>query len=471
MRRTGGALREEIFEEPPLGLTPADETIAPAADAIAGKLDAASAAREADGADEPVFGLLGRRLGHSWSPRIHSLLGSSPYGLFEREPDEVEGFLREGPWRGINVTIPYKREALALADEASDTCRRVGAANTLIRRDDGSIYADNTDVRGFRWLLERFCARAFDAEPEAVLAGREALVLGSGGASVALRAVLEAAGMSVAIISRRGPEGYDTLLERHGDAALVVNATPVGMYPACPASPLAETVLAGLSGLRGVIDIIYNPARTGLILRAERLGLPVAGGLAMLVGQAFASSELFQGKGLSEDLLELTLGTLERETRDIFFIGMPGCGKTGCARRLAHLVGRPFVDLDDAFTVECGISPADYIVEHGEAAFRKVETERLAETAKGTGLVVACGGGVVERPENLDLLRENGYVVFLERPLEELARDGRPITAAHGVEALAARRMGWYREWADLEIACTGTAEGDALLVKELLGL
>ncbi len=455
------------------GLTPADECIAPVADEVAAELDAGHDAAQAatDGAPEARFGLLGRTLGHSFSPKIHALLGSTPYALFEREPQEVAAFLREGAWRGLNVTIPYKRRAFELADEVGEVARELGAVNTLVKRPDGTIYADNTDVFGFSWLLERFTERTFGADPKAVLAGKVALILGSGGAQEAVRKVLGDAGAMVVVISRRGPETYRTLAKRHADAFLIVNTTPVGMYPDCPKSPLEKGTLEELPELKGVIDIVYNPLRTALILEAERLGIASEGGLGMLVAQAFASSEAFQGRPLDPALIERILGRLVKETQDIYFIGMPGAGKTGAARRLAHLVGRPFVDLDDTFEVTFECSAAEFIRAHGEEAFRREETKILEDVSRGQGLVVACGGGVVVKEENFSLLRQNGYVVMLNRPLEELSMADRPLSAAKGLETLAEERMGLYRSWADLEIACTGSAEGDALLVRELLDL
>ena len=242
------------------------------------------------------FGLLGRTLGHSWSREIHARLGSAPYALLELEPEEVAPFVREGAWRGLNVTIPYKREAALLADVRSAAVERIGAANTLVRADDGRIVAENTDVLGFAWMLERFCRERLGASAHDALAGEKALVLGSGGASQAVvDALAHTVGARPVVISRTGEETYATLVERHADAVLLVNATPVGMFPRCPASPLPEADLAALAGLRGVLDVVYNPERTGLCLAAERLGLPCESGLAMLVAQALYASELFQG--------------------------------------------------------------------------------------------------------------------------------------------------------------------------------
>ena len=209
------------------------------------------------------FGLLGRKLGHSWSPQIHASLGSVPYETHELEPDELEPFVRGRAWLGLNVTTPYKTDVIPLADELSPAARRLGASNTLVRREDGSIFADNTDLAGFAWMLRRFCVRRLGlTDARDLLRGNKALVLGSGGASRAVRAALEDAGARVVVISRRGSETYETLAERHADAVLVVNATPLGMYPNMDASPVDEKTLAGLTALRGVLDIVYNPRNT-----------------------------------------------------------------------------------------------------------------------------------------------------------------------------------------------------------------
>lgn len=417
------------------------------------------------------FGLLGRKLGHSWSPRIHATLGSSPYALFEKEPDEVEPFVREGRWRGLNVTIPYKRDAALLADERTPRVERLGVANTLVRRDDGSVLAENTDILGFAWMLERFCQRSCGADAHTVLGRRKALVLGSGGASQAVQGVLSDAGAEVVVISRTGKETYATLADRHADAVLVVNTTPVGMFPDCPATPLPEGDLARMGDLRGVLDVVYNPERTKLSMDAERLGIPTESGLAMLVSQALRSSELFQGRSLDEGLVERIERDIRAQTRNVVLIGMPGCGKTAAGRRLARLARRPFVDLDDCFTIDHGMTPAECIRTRGETAFRELETLTAQGYAARSGLVVACGGGIVTQPRNYDILHQNGVIVMLDRPLEELSSEGRPLSQQLGVRQLAQERMGLYRAWADIVLPCTGSALGDALKLRDMLGV
>lgn len=422
--------------------------------------------------DAAPFGLVGRTLGHSWSRQIHERLGSAPYALHELEPDEVAPFVRGGAWRGLNVTIPYKRRAAELADERSPRVERLGAANTLVRREDGSILAENTDVLGFFWMLARFCRRELGSSVNEALGSRKALVLGSGGASQAVRLALEEyAGMDVVTVSRSGKETYEGLARRHADAALVVNTTPVGMFPNCPASPLDEETLSALTGLVAVLDVVYNPLRTGLLLAAERLGLPAESGLAMLVAQALYASELFQGRDLDDSLVAEVEGQIRAQTENVVLIGMPGAGKSSCGRALARLLGRPFVDVDEAIALECGRTAAQIIREDGEEAFRAVETEVTGRYAARSGLVLACGGGVVTREENRDLIRQNARVVFLDRPIAELSDDGRPMSQAKGVERLAAERMDAYRSWADVTLPCTGSPAGDAELARRLLVL
>ena len=418
------------------------------------------------------FGLIGRKLGHSWSRQIHEELGSAPYSHLELEPEDVAGFIREGAWRGINVTIPYKADAAQAADERSPRVERLGVANTLVRRPDGTIYAENTDVLGFAWMLDRFCRRDLGGCANEVLLGKKCLVLGSGGASQAVQAALEdaGAGAGVVVVSRAGEDNYENLLERHTDASLIVNTTPVGMFPSCPATPVPTEGLARMRGLLGVLDVVYNPNRTGICLAAESLGLPSESGLAMLVAQAFFASELFQGKRLDEASIEPIERDIERQTRNIVLIGMPGAGKTTTGKRLARLLGRPFVDIDDEIALRCGKTAAQIIEQQGEDAFRQIESEVTGDICSRSGLVVACGGGVVTRPENRDFLRQNGLVVLVNRPLAELSSKGRPMSMAKGVEQLAAERMDAYRSWSDVRIECTGTAEGDAELILSKVG-
>lgn len=425
--------------------------------------DAAKPSPHVQMGDAP-YAVLGRTLGHSWSPEIHAQFGSAPYRIVELEENEFEQFVRTHAWRGLNVTIPYKLLAAKIADEASPRVVATGAANTLVRRSDGTILAENTDVLGFNWMLARFAKRELGRSAAEAFGGEKVLVLGSGGASAAVVfALREYVGCKdVRVISRSGEDTYETLLERHADAALIVNTTPVGMYPNCPATPVSREVLAQMHRLAGVVDVVYNPERTGLCLAAESLGIPCESGLAMLVAQALYASELFQGKDLDDALIEKVERELRRKTRNIVLIGMPGTGKTTTGRALMRLTGRAFIDLDTAFEIETGVSAGDYIAKHGEEAFRAVETQVCAREAAKSGVVIACGGGIVTRPENYELLHQNGDIVLLERPLDQLATHGRPLSRTKGVEQLAAERMPLYHAWADYVVQCTGSPESDA---------
>lgn len=417
------------------------------------------------------FGLVGHPLGHSWSPKIHDTLGSIPYELHDLMPDQVEDFIRNGAWQGLNVTIPYKAVAARLADSCSERVRDLGVANTLVRQPDGTIFADNTDVLGFSWLLERFCQRELGASAIETLSGRRVCVLGSGGASMAVQAALRDAGSKPSVISRHAADNYDGFLTRHADAELLVNTTPVGMFPTCPSSVLSLDTMRRLPHLIGVLDVVYNPTRTGICLNAEKLGVPCETGLAMLVSQALYSSELFQGKVIDDSVVDAILRSILDATENVVLIGMPGSGKTTTGKRLARMLGRPFVDIDDAISQDTGRSAAQIIREDGEDAFREIETQVTGSYCARSGFVIACGGGVVTRRANYDLLHQNGRIVLIDRSIEQLGSDERPISQERGVRRLALERMDAYRSWADVIVTCTGSPAGDAQQARQLLGL
>lgn len=398
------------------------------------------------------FGLLGRTLGHSYSPAIHALLGSYPYKLYEKEPEELEDFLLHGPWQGLNVTIPYKRAVVPYCRELSPLAAALGSVNTLVRRRDGSLYGDNTDAWGFEQML-------------IPCAGKKALVLGSGGASVTVQEVLRRKGAEVTVISRTGPDNYDNL-ERHRAAQILVNTTPVGMYPKVGVSPVN---LNRLPGLEAVLDIVYNPVRTKLLLDAERLGIPHTGGLTMLVAQAARSSELFTGVPLEARRLREVERQVSRTMENIILIGMPGSGKTTVGKQVAQALGRPFADADACLAERCGMEAGAYLREYGEAAFRALETEVLAALGKQSGLVIATGGGCVTRGENYDLLHQNGQILCLARSLHKLPTSGRPLSGAKGVETLFEARREAYRAFADQIIPNDGSIEETVAAVLEVI--
>lgn len=396
------------------------------------------------------YGVLGRVLGHSYTPTIYRELAGLDYRKFEREPEELESFVRSDEWEGFNVTIPYKRDLVAYMDELSPIAERMGNINTVVRLPDGRLRGDNTDYYGFKVLVESLGLE---------LAGKKAVVFGgSGGAGSTAMMVLADLGMRAVSIDRSGRNTYENL-DEHADAALAVNCTPVGMFPACPKAPCSLTALPRLEGL---VDIVYNPARTALMMEADRLGIPNAGGLLMLVAQAAQAVERYTGRSVGRERIAEVTSSLARSERNIALIGMPGSGKTRVGQQIAAYLDRPHVDSDWELEQRLGCSCSDYIVDAGEEAFRRAESDCLAQIAARSGQVISCGGGVVTQPENYDLLRQNSVIVMLDRPIAELSKKGRPLSQRDGVEALAERRMPLYRSWADTIVTSRESADATA---------
>ncbi len=400
-------------------------------------------------------GLLGEHLSHSYSPRIHKELGDYSYELFEVAPENLNSFMTEGTFDGLNVTIPYKKAVMPYCAQLSDTARVMGCVNTIVRRPDGSLYGDNTDAAGFAWLLDR---------NGGIQRGEKALVLGSGGAAGTVCRVLESRGVRTVQISRTGDNNYVNLYD-HKDAVLLVNATPVGMYPDNGES-LVD--LSHLPGLRCVLDLIYNPSRTKLLLDAETLGLQWENGLSMLVAQAGRAAELFTGESIEPRKWEGILCKLQKEMENIILVGMPGSGKSTVGKVLAQKLNRPFIDVDREIVREIGDIPT-FFAQHGEEAFRRVETEVLSRLGKASGFVIATGGGCVTREENYPLLHQNGRIVRIHRPLEELPTQGRPVSQSTDLKELFKKRDPLYTRFADHRVENTGTVEQAVEKILEVL--
>ena len=391
-------------------------------------------------------GLLGRKLGHSYSPQIHSHLASYDYTLFEKEPEELEAFLKNGSFTGLNVTIPYKKDVIPYLDELSPTAKRLGAVNTIVRREDGSLIGHNTDYFGFRSMVLR---------SGLTVAGKKVLVLGSGGASNTAVAVLEEMGAQVVVISRSGENNYDNL-HLNADAAVIVNTTPVGMYPKTGVSPIS---LERFQKLEGVLDVVYNPARTQLLLDAESRGLIAMNGLWMLVAQAKESAEWFAGVQIPDGKIAKIHGLLRAQMENTVLIGMPGCGKTTVGQALATMQGKRFVDADAVLEERVGRKITDIIPTDGEEAFRQMETDTLAELGKQSGLVIATGGGCVTRERNYPLLHQNGTILWLTRDLNKLPTHGRPLSQTGKLQQMYAVREPMYRRFADAVISNDAAVE------------
>ena len=400
-------------------------------------------------------GLLGRKLGHSYSPQIHAHLGDYSYDLFEKEPEEVENFLRCGDFTAINVTIPYKQTVIPYCSELSETARRIGAVNTIVRRPDGSLVGHNTDYFGFLSTVKRTGLNP---------SGKKVLIIGSGGASKPAIAVMEELGARVVVISHR--ENTPENLVKHSDAAILINATPVGMYPNVGISPVD---LSLFPHLEGVLDMIYNPARTQLMLNAEQRGLVMENGLWMLVAQAKEAAVWFTGSVISDDLIAPIHRQLRSQMENIILIGMPGCGKSTVGRLLSEKLGRPFVDADAEIVAAAGMPIPEIFVKSGEAGFREIETRVLAELGKQSGLVIATGGGCVTQERNAPLLHQNGTCIWLTRDLDKLPTDGRPLSQSGKLELMYKVRKPLYEHFADMTVSNDGSAEECAAAILKLL--
>ena len=381
-------------------------------------------------------GLLGKKLGHSYSPQIHRHLGDYTYELFEKTPEELGNFLLNGDFSGLNVTIPYKKDVIPYCDELTPRAALLGAVNTIVRNKDGKLIGHNTDYFGFQSMLER---------TGLVVTGKKVLVLGSGGASATASCVLREVGANVIIISRSGENNYENIAN-HKDTAVIVNATPVGMFPSTGTSPVD---LSMFPALEGVLDIVYNPARTQLLLDAEKRGLITENGLWMLVAQAKESAEWFTGIKINNNAIETIHAILRRQMENTILIGMPGCGKSTIGKRLAMHLNKQFYDADTEIIKRAGISIPEIFDQYGEAGFRNIETEVLRDLGKRSGLVIATGGGCVTRTENYDLLHQNGTIIWIQRELYALPTDGRPLSRWDKMEAMYEVRKPLYASFCD----------------------
>ena len=417
-------------------------------------------------------GLLGEKLGHSYSPEIHALLGDYEYELYEKTPAEAEVFLRHGDFDALNVTIPHKKTAAMLCTGLSPVARKLGSVNTIVARRDADgrrvLFGDNTDYAGFAALVRR---------SRIAVAGCKCLVLGSGGASVTVQAVLKDLGAGeVVVISRSGADNYGNL-ERHADAEILVNTTPVGMYPGNGQRPLDASLF---KSLKAVYDLIYNPARTALMLQAENLGIPAFGGLYMLVAQAEAASRIFPAQDpanpesdplRSAAKIQSIYEFMESRQQNIALIGMPGCGKTAVAKALAEATGREVFDADEAVEKRIGMTIPEIFAEGGEDAFRELETAALADLGKASGTIIATGGGCVTRPENYALLHQNSRIVWIQRDLSLLEKEGRPISMTTDINQIYVNRKSLYEKFADISVVNDSTPQSCAVLICKELGI
>ena len=401
-------------------------------------------------------GLLGEHLGHSFSPIIHKEIADYSYELVELQPDQVGPFVKGDTLDAYNVTIPYKKTVMPFLDVISPEAEAIGAVNTVVRGKDGKLYGYNTDYFGFDYMIRSAGMQ---------VKGKKAIVFGTGGASATVCAVLRDRGVRELVvigIEDNTPEN----LARHTDAEIIANATPVGMYPKNGVTPVD---LSSFPHCSGVLDVIYNPAKTRLLLDAEARGIPFANGLSMLVAQAVKAFEYFTGDQAEDHIVDKIVQTIARDTHNLVLIGMPGCGKSTVGMLLAETLGRPLFDADDEFLAMHGKTPSEVIREQGEECFREMEHSVLCELGKKSGVVIATGGGAVTREYNYAPLHQNGVILFLDRDVDKLPSNGRPLSQAKSPAVLYRERIDAYHRFADYEIKSTEIPEQTAAAMLEAI--
>lgn len=414
--------------------------------------------KNADGGIGMEYGLIGEKLGHSYSPMIHARLADYRYELKEIAREDLGELLTARDFKGLNVTIPYKQDVIPYCDELSDTAKEIGCVNTLVVRPDGTMIGHNTDIGGFMHML-----RQAGIDP----IGKKAVILGSGGTSLTARAALRRMGArEIIVVSRKGPVDYDALYADHADAEILVNTTPVGMYPKNGASAADLDLLPKVIG---VVDVVYNPEKTALILAAQAKGIPAVSGLSMLVAQAREAAEWFTGAAIDPAKDLSICAEIKAQTLNIILVGMPGCGKTTLGQALARELNRPYVDCDEEIVHRAGMPIPEIFSRFGEAHFRNLESEVVADLCRQSGAVIATGGGAILREENVRAMRQNGRVCFIRRDVSILPRDGRPLSSASddAVARLWEQRKDKYAASADFTIDNDSDAATAAARIRE----
>lgn len=402
------------------------------------------------------YGLIGAKLGHSYSKIIHEAVCGYSYELCPLPTQaQAHAFMQARSFTAINVTIPYKKLVIPYCDEVEPRAAAIGAVNTVVNR-GGRLYGYNTDYAGFAWLARRHGV---------TFGGETVLILGTGGTCNTVRAVCTDAGArQVLTASRTGRGGALTYeqAQQNQEVTIVVNTSPAGMYPN-NGSCLLD--LRGFPRLKAVLDCVYNPFRTELLLRAEELGVNSCCGFEMLVAQAVYAAQHFTGRALPDAAIADTHRRLKRELSNVAIIGMPGSGKSTIGRALAKRLGKTYVDLDERIEQNAGMPIPDIFARQGEEAFRRYESRAVAEVSRENRQVIACGGGVIKTSGNARALRQNGPVLWVQRPLERLATSGRPLsTGLDALRRMEAERTPLYSAASDAAVDNAGSLERTAEL-------
>lgn len=403
-----------------------------------------------------IYGLIGRKLGHSYSPQIHSYLGDYEYNIYEMEEDAVGSFLEKREFDAINVTIPYKKTVMPFLDRIDASALKIGSVNTIVKEADGTLTGYNTDYYGFSYMLKK---------GNIDVCGKKVMILGDGGASATVQCVVKDLNAAeIIVVSRHTDTNYDNI-HLHYDSDIIINTTPVGMYPK---NLEALVDLDKFSNLSGVADLIYNPERTQLILDAGKKGINCISGLYMLSAQAKKAAEYFFRKDYDEGIIDFIVEKLSFELTNIVLVGMPGCGKTTIGTVLAENYGRKLVDMDALIVEKAGMTIPEIFALQGETGFRKIEAEVAKEVGKEKELVISTGGGVIVTPENHDALRQNATVVFINRDISVLPTDGRPLSQKNSLQEMYNKRLPLYRSICHHEVDGNGTVEEVAERIEAL---
>lgn len=406
------------------------------------------------------YGCIGEKLGHSFSKEIHNLIADYEYELKEIEKDKLSDFMTEADFNAINVTIPYKEAVIPHLDSIDEHAMKIGAVNTVVKK-DGKLYGYNTDFLGMVALIDELGLDISD---------RKCAILGSGGTAKTAKAVLSYLGArEILTVSRKADDGridYNELYSKHTDTEIIVNTTPVGMYPRNESCPIE---LDKFGSLHGVIDSVYNPIKTNLILTAQRMGVKALGGLYMLIMQAIYASEFFTDSKIDQGIARKVYKKLISDKTNIVLTGMPSCGKSTVGKVLAKEIGKEFVDTDALIEQHTGKAIPEIFRDSGEATFRKIESEVILEVSKRCGIVIATGGGAILDENNVNALRQNGRIYFIDRDLELLfPTDSRPLSSdREALTSLYNARHELYEKYADVTVPSNGSIKDATYKIKE----